>query len=641
MADHALTAALYKECVRLPPSEWDARLSVLPEEDRVRIREKLESSPDPANAMKSSSSSANIDPILETVVSGEAVDPHSLSASTPSPIANHHTATVSKSDIEVMLARKVEFDQDCLSRKIGDYHILNTIAVHGQGAVYRANHPHLNRQVVIKVSKDQIDPAKQEHVLAEGRALAALSHPNLAQVFDLQFEKGFPYLVMEYIEGRNLAEQLKDQAVPPNEAAELVATLARGIHHAHSVGIVHQDLKPANVVIRASDNTPKIIDFGLAKARNAYAAESLLDTYGGTIAYMAPEQARRLLASETDGRASECDERVDIFALGAILYEMLTGKRLYKFTEQVEGLKLAAQCDFDRSFSAHTPEYLRSACLKALAKDPADRWPAATQFADALQQPKSVSRLNSRLVVSATIAAAVVVLGLWSELRSGRQTPDKRDNQAAAKDGLTDIAESLLPSNNDELLPGVRFVHVSNKGHVGTVGRLFQNGPVVEDDDLRIEAQFDKAHYCFLFALNPDGVVQLCYPEGDDEAWDQIQSEPIRQLRYPSDSGLGFPFTDGIGQQAFVLIRSENPLPSFRKWLSSVGSIQNSLAETNGRWLWLNGTVSPAVSQRDEETRGTPRKLRGFEPFDNMMRTIQGLNSDQDVSGISFPVESR
>lgn len=642
MADHDLADVVYQQCVGLPPSEWTARLNKLREEDRTRVRRKLEANRDSSMFDKNSSrlDNDNADQILETVLSDqvdEPADAQKLPSNSLPPSESPGTATASRSDVEMMMMLDGHSSQEAQSQMIGDYHVLNTIAIHGQGAVYRANHPHLNRQVVIKVSKDRIDKANQEHVLTEGRALASLSHPNLAQVYDLQFEKGFPYLVMEYIEGRNLSEQLKDVAVSPEEAAELVATLARAIDHAHSLGIVHQDLKPANVVIRASDNTPKIIDFGLAKANNAYATESLLSTYGGTIAYMAPEQAEQLLSPQN---RDACDERVDIFALGAILYEMLTGKRLYKFDEQLEGLELAKACEFDRTFPTDTPEFLRSACLKALAKDPSDRWPSAAQFAESLQPPKPEAISNHRYLGS-VIAAAVLIAGWWLTLGLGHNFFSSDSERRTREATLPATSKGGQTSNGTELLPGIQFVHVANNNNVGTVGRLFENGPVQEDDDLRIEVQFEDHSFCFLFAVNPDGAVQLCYPEGEEQAWDMVQSEPIRLLQYPVDSSLGFPFTDGTGQQAFVLIRSDQPLPSFRNWSASFDNMQNSLTETKGKWIWNNGTVSPAGIQRDGSVRGAPRKLRGFEAFDTMMRTIQASNSDQDISGISFPVGPR
>lgn len=269
--------------------------------------------------------------------------------------------------------------------RIGDYRVLNVIAVHGQGIVYRADHPHLNRQVVIKASKNALSAAAQTSLLKEGRTLAKLSHTNLAQVYDLQFHDGRPFLVMEYIEGRNLAELLHDTIFQIKDVIDLIRTLAKAIHHAHGFGVTHRDLKPANVMIRAVDRLPKIIDFGLAESRTVYGESPLGASLGGTIAYMAPEQAEAM-ANGFQG-PDRSDERVDIFGLGAILYEMLTGKTLYRYTNQVSGLRLAINCGFDHSAleKPDIPESLRLVCLKALAKASCDRYRTAAELADALE----------------------------------------------------------------------------------------------------------------------------------------------------------------------------------------------------------------------------------------------------------------
>ena len=175
---------------------------------------------------------------FEVVVSK--VEPSTAVVDVGRPDNRHEQST--KADVSPIHESDTEAERPQPS-KIGPYRVLNTIASGGQGAVYRADHPHLHRQVAIKLSLRRLTAAQQDHVLAEGRALASLSHPNLAQVYDLDFQDGCPYLVIEYIDGRNLGDQVKQKRLEIGQAVELVAKLAEALDHIHSHGIIHQDLE--------------------------------------------------------------------------------------------------------------------------------------------------------------------------------------------------------------------------------------------------------------------------------------------------------------------------------------------------------------------------------------------------------------
>jgi tRNA A-37 threonylcarbamoyl transferase component Bud32 len=508
--------------------------------------------------------------------------------------------------------------------QIGDYRILNVIAIHGQGVVYRADHVHLNRQVVIKVSKDRLDEHARKALIDEGRSLASLSHPNIAQIYDLKIEDDFPCLVMEYIEGQNLADRQGRAPMQPADAVELARQLCAGMQHAHSRGIIHRDLKPANVVMRAADNTPMIIDFGLARVRSAFSTEVEHTSYGGTIAYMAPEQARHLQTRMQGGETVDpTNERSDVFALGAILYTMLTGKKPYSFKGNCDGLQKAVACEFDRQPLSDNgiPVWLRNACLKAMAKSPDERFATTDEFANALRPPKQIS-----LPLIATAAAVLLAVAAW------RLWP-----AATAKSGVSDSVanasgEVTLPAPA-ELQP-LQYTHYANADQDSrTMGPLFENGNVRENDDLRLDGTFPNPVYCFLIALNPDGTVQLCYPDARDAA----QEEPIAEIHFPSSSGQGFGFTDGAGQQGFLLVTSPNPLPTFDSWVGSVGKLQDALVEVEGRWYWNDGQVVPVARQ----TRGAIRDLQGHEDFSALCERIQSSSNDQSVHGVTFAVEPR
>jgi serine/threonine protein kinase/Flp pilus assembly protein TadD len=216
---------------------------------------------------------------------------------------------------------------------VGPYEILGPLATGGMGEVYRARDTRLERKVAVKVlpTRTADDPTRRERLEREARAIAALSHPHVCVLFDVGMHEGSPYLVMEYLEGETLADRIARGPLPVGEALRLAGEVAEGLAAAHERGIVHRDLKPANVKI-TPDGRAKVLDFGLARRREANAPASVGDEEAtaaapmtaanavmGTAGYMSPEQARGQLV----------DQRTDVWALGALVFEMLTGRRLF------------------------------------------------------------------------------------------------------------------------------------------------------------------------------------------------------------------------------------------------------------------------------------------------------------------------
>ncbi len=220
--------------------------------------------------------------------------------------------------------------------RLGPYDVSDQIGVGGMGEVYRATDTNLGRQVAIKVLPDTFlhDPERLARFEREARTLASLNHPNIASIYGLEKAGGIRGLVMELVEGPTLAERIAQGPFAIEEALPIAKQIAEALEAAHEQGIVHRDLKPANVKVRP-DGTVKVLDFGLAKALEPAGAPSpgmtqsptitspaMMTGIGvllGTAAYMSPEQAR--------GKA--VDKRTDVWAFGAVLYEMLTGKRAF------------------------------------------------------------------------------------------------------------------------------------------------------------------------------------------------------------------------------------------------------------------------------------------------------------------------
>ncbi len=197
------------------------------------------------------------------------------------------------------------------------YEILAPLGRGGMGVVYKANQRALGRIVALKQIQAGMDADAQElaRFQIEAEAAARPRHPNIVQVYDVGVRDGLPFFAMEFVEGGSLASRLRKGVLRPREAAELVGSIARAIRHAHEAGIIHHDLKPANILLTAA-GTPKVADFGLAKRLYAESGHTRTGAMLGTPGYMAPEQA--------SGRA--VGSAADVYALGTILYECLTGR---------------------------------------------------------------------------------------------------------------------------------------------------------------------------------------------------------------------------------------------------------------------------------------------------------------------------
>ncbi|MEO1526585.1 MAG: serine/threonine-protein kinase [Planctomycetota bacterium] len=524
---------------------------------------------------------------------------------------------------------------------IGDYRVLNLIAEGGQGAVYRADHPTLHRQVVIKITKHQFDADAQAALVAEGRTLATLDHPNLAKVHDLRFQEGRPYLVMEHIDGRSLADCLRSTAHTPEAAAILVGKIARGVHHAHRHGVIHKDLKPANVVIRSTDGEPKVIDFGLAQSRTVYAEDAVTDSVGGTISYMAPEQARLYLTATGSTPLESCqpielDTRVDVFALGAILFHLLTGDPPYDSRSRHDGLQRAAEAKFDATLLDDAPEPLRKICLRAMAIDRDARFADANQLADNLDvwnaEPVTESPSTTWYwpLVAGTLALVVLSIAAWS-LRGNRDATSVAPVADSSVVEPSAASSDFAPGDLKEpWVPTITLTHYHRVDDQDIVGELFRNGPITEGDALQIGGAFAQSWFLQLVTVNPDGGVQVCVPEIDAAS----TSSPCQSFHYPESGGFGF--TDGPGQQTFVLRYSSAPLPPLSEFESALHRLADTFSATDGRWRWVDGRSSPIMTQ---STRGGPRPL-GDAPFVKAMATLDE-STDPAIrhTAITFPVE--
>jgi serine/threonine protein kinase len=347
--------------------------------------------------------------------------------------------------------------------QVADYEILEETGRGGMGVVYRARQLSLNRIVALKMilSGAQASPHELARFHVEAEAMASLQHPNIVQLYEAGEHDGCPYFTLEFVEGGSLNEKLLGTPQPPREAGRLVETLARAMHTAHQRGIVHRDLKPANILLTA-DGVPKITDFGLAK-RLEQNQQTQTGSIVGTPSYMAPEQAL--------GNIREIGPLADVYALGVILYELLTGKPPFRGATALDTLQQVKNNEPvpPASVQAGVPSDLSTICLKCLEKDPHKRYASAEALAEDLRRFLAHEPIQARPVstwertlkwvkrrpaaaaligVSALALVSLLVGGLWYNtlLRSERDRAERNFQLAllAVDQMLTEVAEEQL-----------------------------------------------------------------------------------------------------------------------------------------------------------------------------------------------------
>src|SRR5262245_13356363 len=265
--------------------------------------------------------------------------------------------------------------------RVGEYEVLGRLGHGGMGVVYKARHARLDRLVALKmiISGAHAGPADLARFHTESRVIARLHHPNIVQLYEAGEHQGLPYFCLEYVDGESLAKRLGGQPQSPREAAQLVETLARAMDVAHEHQVVHRDLKPANVLF-TSNGVPKIVDFGLAKRLEADSSITHTGSLMGTHSYMAPEQAR--------GDNKTITRQTDVYALGALLYECLTGRPPFVGkTPMKTAIKVLNDDPLPPTrLLPSLPRDLETICLKCLEKEPARRYASASALAEDLHR---------------------------------------------------------------------------------------------------------------------------------------------------------------------------------------------------------------------------------------------------------------
>ena len=377
--------------------------------------------------------------------------------------------------------------------RVGPYEIVAQIGAGGMGEVYRARDPRLGRDVAIKVLPAEFaeDPERLKRFEREARATAALSHPNILDVHDVGTHEGLPYLVEELLEGESLKERLERGRLSVPDALRVACEVAKGLAAAHGKGIVHRDLKPGNVFL-ASDGRVKVLDFGLAKLvgtvplgeaetlTRAPTATTEVGSVVGTVAYMAPEQARGM----------PVDLRTDVFAFGVVLYEMLVGQRPFVGATGTD-VVAAILKEEPVPLPGSVPAELAALIEKCLAKVPEERFQHGAEVEAALAEISTGGEVSlrpamvrsfrrHRWLVAANAAVALVVLAVLLDVGGVRRRLAGAGGTAAIDSLAVLPLENLSGDPEQEYLAaGMHDALITNLGQLAGLKRVIARGSVL------------------------------------------------------------------------------------------------------------------------------------------------------------------
>jgi hypothetical protein len=500
-----------------------------------------------------------------------------------------------RAEIEGFLDWPTDAEPTADPRQLGKYQVVRRLSAQhtGQAVAYLALDPDTRRHAVLKRYHDGGDPRESNE---EAQALGHVTSPYVARCYGVErVGDGETCLVVEYVPGRSLADIQKEGPLESTRAALLVAQLAEGVAAVHACGLIHRDIKPANVILH-DDGAPRLVDLGLA----AHPGSGRLRGLSGSPPYMAPEQARE----EWD----RIDYRTDVYGLGAVFYELLTGHPPHEGEDRAEVLAKArvGQIVPPRKRNPRVPRRLDAACLKALAPAPESRFATAEAFGQELR--RCVRPRRVRLVGAAGIALVVVAVLAWSLLRppppGGSHLP-----AAAPLDG--ELIVRVWSPEGDRTKRGVS---AANSGAL----------PVRNGEQVHLAAQLNRPAFAYVVWIGSEGRAEILYPSSDKATY--RNSTPVQAVHRPPELDKGYPMRGNSGLETGLLLARSDPLPADVDLAGLIGQlVPVPMADPREHQVWklAPGQAEPLMLASQFRSLDTSRTQQINDPLLQLLERLR------------------